>query len=132
MDELQNNSKPEGQVRDDQPTDLQVDEERKDQYELFRNAYNQICFMMQGGQRNDVVKLDLSHQIQTHTVFRYQGIYFQIASKSMTGPLYMSVSHDDVSALGVQIFWSRRTKYPHRDDCDGAFLASGQVSSFFY
>ena len=35
----------------------------------------------------------------------------------------MSVTHDDFSALGVQIFWSRKNKYPCQDDSEGVFNA---------
>ena len=50
---------------------------------------------------------------------RFQGTYCQISTKGKHLPCYISVTHDDVSAIGVQIFWSRKNKYPCQDDHEG-------------
>ena len=96
---------------------------KAEQYDLFRLVFNQVCFLIHGGSLNSTVSKIEPLNVNKFAVTRFQGTYCQISTKSKPLPCYLSVTHDDVSAIGVQIFWSRKNKYPCQDDNEGVFNA---------
>ena len=80
--------------------------------------------------KTEPVKME-SNILATLTLDCNRGQYFQVYSEAKVAPLYLAVSHDDTSFLGVQIFWSRKSKYPFIDDCEGYFNATGSKTICF-
>ena len=90
---------------------------------MFKSAYNVIANTMNTVPKTEIVKLE-SNIILNSQLKKCEGSYFQILSKNRYAPLFIALSHDDQSFLGIQIFWSRKNKYPYMDDCEGVFNAS--------
>lgn len=97
---------------------------------MFRDTYNVICILIFEGlmsnQKVEPVRLEANH-IQNHLITLYQGTYLQIPSRGMSAPFFLSVAHNDFSALGVEIYLSRKNKFPYKEDYDEVYLAAGSA-----
>ena len=77
---------------------------------------------MQRHQKIDHIKLE-SNAVNKFQLQRFQGTFGTINSRNRPVGLHLAVLHNELSSIGVQIYWSRKNKYPSEEDCEGCFNA---------
>ena len=61
-------------------------------------------------------------EVMTLPLKKYDIAYLNTPCKNKLNPLSIALSHDDKSGEGILVYWSRRTKFPNDQECDGCFI----------
>lgn len=72
--------------------------------------------------KSELIRLE-SNTISNSVVDKGQGAYFVVPCKNKEVPMWLSLVHEDSAGFGVEIYWSRKTKYPYKEDSEGKFHA---------
>ena len=85
----------------------------------MRSLFVKCCQMF--NMEKVLTKMD-TKEVMQFQLKKYDIIYLNTPCKGRMNPFCIAFNHDDKTGEGIVVYWSRRTKYPNDQECDGIFI----------